>query len=511
MTVDTTDLESLGNYIRGRRQVLGLTQTQLGQRLGWMQERVSILENGKYGMPSLPALARLAIACEVPLMGILRAAGYGDDSHLEMDSSTAEHPSGTALLYTLQQLIAIDVGTMKDALNQAADLLAGVMGAEKVDAFICDPTVESLVALGASNTEMSRRQRRVGMDRLAIANRGREVEIFETGVPYLTGDAKSDPSMLVGVVQGLGIQSFLGVPLSVDSERRGLLVATSSKPDQFHEEDISFFETVARWVGITAHRAELMEEVQRDAMEKARRTAAEELIEYLGQDTKLRLEPVLERLIVLRDTAQQEGQAGYARDFEFIQERVEQVEKSIVDLLDASALERGLVALKREPTDLVRLVREVVAQHTEEMASVYIRAPENLHADLDAARIRSAIDALVRNALRRSPGSLPIVIEIGEVHQDGHDQVVVSVQDKGTSLESAPPSDAAAHSHSSADSRSLGLGLYQARSAAEAHGGTITIDAPSVNTVIFKLTLPLSSQRRRASDVTSIDNRLESR
>src|SRR5947209_3356665 len=186
MNVDTTDLESLASDIRGRRQALGLTQTQLGQRLGWMQERVSILENGKYGMPSLPALARLAIACEVPLMEILRAAGYGDDSHLEANSSTAEHPNGTALLYTLQQLISIDVGTLKDALNEAADLLAGVMGADKIDAFIYDPTVESLVALGASNTEMGRRQRRLGMDRLALANRGREVEIFESGMPYLT-------------------------------------------------------------------------------------------------------------------------------------------------------------------------------------------------------------------------------------------------------------------------------------------------------------------------------------
>src|SRR5579859_7564814 len=102
MNVDTTDLESLGSYIRARRQALGLTQTELGQRLGWMQERVSILENGKYGMPSLPALARLAIACEVPLMEILRAAGYGDESNVESDSLAVEQPNGQALLYTLQ-------------------------------------------------------------------------------------------------------------------------------------------------------------------------------------------------------------------------------------------------------------------------------------------------------------------------------------------------------------------------------------------------------------------------
>jgi two-component system, OmpR family, sensor kinase len=494
MNVDTTDLESLGNYIRARRQALNLTQTQLGQRLGWMQERVSILENGKYGMPSLPALARLAIACEVSLMEILRAAGYGDDSHLEMNSSTAEHPNGTALLYTLQQLIAIDVGTMKDALNQAADLLAGVMGAEKVDAFVYDPEVESLIAFGASNTEMGRRERRVGMDRLAIANRGREVEVFETGVPYLTGHAQDDPAMLVGMVQGLGVKSFLGVPLSVDSERRGVLIATSSKPDQFHEEDVPFFETVARWVGVTAHRAELMEEVQRVAVEKARRTGAEELIEYLGQDTKLHLAPVMQRLSVLIDRARQEGHAEYTREFDFIQERVKQVERSIETLLDASALERGLVSLNLESTDLVELVREVVEEYRNELAPVHIRAPEGLQAQLDADRIRSAIDALVRNAVRRSPGSLPVVIDIGVVQQDGADQVVVSVQDEGTSVGVAPHPGLGMASIPPADSSSFGLSLYQARSAAEAHGGTITVDTPSINTAIFKLFLPLTSR-----------------
>src|SRR5947209_10189661 len=291
MNVDTTDLESLGHYIRERRQALGLTQTQLGQRLGWMQERVSILENGKYGMPSLPALARLAIACEVPLMEILRAAGYGDEPRMEVDSWTAEHPNGPALLYTLQQLMAIDVGTMNDALNQAADLVAGVMGADKVDAFVYDPAIKSLVAVGASNTDMGRRQRELGMDRLAIVNRGREVEVFETGEPYISGDAAADPGMLVGMVQGLGISSILAVPLTVGGNRRGLLVANSAQHDQFHSEDIPFFETVARWVVMTAHRAELMEEVQRDAVVKARRTGADELIEYLGRDTKLHLSP----------------------------------------------------------------------------------------------------------------------------------------------------------------------------------------------------------------------------
>jgi transcriptional regulator with XRE-family HTH domain len=56
------DLVTFGRFLRERRKALGLTQTEFGARVGWAQERVSILEHGKYGMPSLPQLCRLAAA-----------------------------------------------------------------------------------------------------------------------------------------------------------------------------------------------------------------------------------------------------------------------------------------------------------------------------------------------------------------------------------------------------------------------------------------------------------------
>jgi transcriptional regulator with XRE-family HTH domain len=74
----TIDLKGLGEYIRARRRKLGLTQTALGERLGWVQERISVLETGKYGTPSLPALATLAQALEAPLSELLTACGLSE-------------------------------------------------------------------------------------------------------------------------------------------------------------------------------------------------------------------------------------------------------------------------------------------------------------------------------------------------------------------------------------------------------------------------------------------------
>jgi transcriptional regulator with XRE-family HTH domain len=66
------DLEGLGRFIRERRKALGLTQAALGSRLDWSQERVSVMEHGKYGLPSLPRLCRLAERAR--RQGQLRAA-----------------------------------------------------------------------------------------------------------------------------------------------------------------------------------------------------------------------------------------------------------------------------------------------------------------------------------------------------------------------------------------------------------------------------------------------------
>ncbi len=96
---------------------------------------------------------------------------------------------------------------------------------------------------------MGRRQQQIGMDRLPVANGGRVVQVYETGEPYLTGRADEDPHVLLGFTHGLGIRSFLLVPLDINGERRGVVQAASSQVDAFTDEHRRFLEAVSRWVG----------------------------------------------------------------------------------------------------------------------------------------------------------------------------------------------------------------------------------------------------------------------
>jgi two-component system, OmpR family, sensor kinase len=190
------------------------------------------------------------------------------------------------LLATLERLLTIKALEVKSALDEASTLVAEAVGADKVDAFMHDPATETLVAVGTSDTPLGHKQRRLGLDRLPLVNGGRLVRVFQSGASFRTGHTEDDPEELLGIKQGLGVRSTLAAVIEIDGERRGVLAMTSAQPERFSFEDLRFTEAVARWVGLVAHRAALVERVTREAAEQARRVAADELIEMLAHDLR---------------------------------------------------------------------------------------------------------------------------------------------------------------------------------------------------------------------------------
>lgn len=185
-------------------------------------------------------------------------------------------------LITLERLLALDAIELRPTLDHAAQALLGVLEADKVDIFLHDPAIHSLVALGVSDTPMGRRQQELGLDRMPVANGGRAVDVFETGQPHLSAHIDQDPAELRGVWVGLGARSQLAAPIDVLGRRRGVLSVLAAAPETYAEHDLAFVVAVARWIGMVVHRVELTEEVTRDAVQRGRREYAEELIGRLS-------------------------------------------------------------------------------------------------------------------------------------------------------------------------------------------------------------------------------------
>ncbi|MGH2383187.1 MAG: sensor histidine kinase [Candidatus Limnocylindria bacterium] len=165
----------------------------------------------------------------------------------------------------------------------------------------------------------------------------------------------------------------------------------------------------------------------------------------------------------------------------------------IDDLRTLSLSEVGVLRLHREPTDLGRLIEEVVAGHraAADDAGVTLSVEAAAHLpllEIDPSRIRQVIGNLVANALRFTPRGGRVVLEVGpEVNG-----AWVRVSDTGAGIEP----DALAHVfdrfYRSPGSSGSGLGLPIARNLVEAHGGIIGIESPAGGGTEVRFTLPAS-------------------
>ncbi|GLV60453.1 hypothetical protein KDH_72720 [Dictyobacter sp. S3.2.2.5] len=157
------------------------------------------------------------------------------------------------LLTTLERLLEIEAIQVKPALQQAAQLISEALSAEKVDVFFHEPATHSLLALGSNDSSMSRHQKALALDRLQIANRGRIVEVFLTGDSFLSGQLDQDEGELRGMripePEGMGIVSQIAASISMQGERRGVLMAACGMHMFFTQQDLRFWKRLPVGLG----------------------------------------------------------------------------------------------------------------------------------------------------------------------------------------------------------------------------------------------------------------------
>ena len=411
-----------------------------------------------------------------------------------MDSIDKEDATGQRadrLLATLERLLEFPATEVTNTLNQAVQLVAQVLEAEKVDAFFYDPSAETLVALGTSDTPMGRRQKAIGLDRLPMVNGGRTVDVFLTGTPYLTGHADEDPDELVGIKVGLGIVSEMAVVFEVEAQRRGVLLVSSGTPDFFTQQDLHFLEAVARWIGILIGRAEAVERMRHEAVARGRRLAAEELLTIMAHDLRNYLTPLQGRIELLLRRAYREKRTQDIHDAGAAASTLRLLERIISDLLDVARLNQGIFAINPQPMNLVALVEEVVPAFETSQVPIHVQAPSEIVLSADPNRLRQLLENLLANAVKHAPKRTPIEVKINVEKREDGPWAALTVSNQGPSIPAELLENIFHPFVADSHSAGLGLGLYLASKIAEAHAGTLTVDSPKDQGVHFTFALPL--------------------
>jgi signal transduction histidine kinase len=398
------------------------------------------------------------------------------------------------LLDTLERLLDIPSADLKTALSLACDAVAGATGADKVDAFLLDSARNSLVAVGTSNQPLSRLQRNMGLDVLPIANGGRMVEVFTTKAPFRSGRIGEDTIELKGVREGLKVQSLVGVPVEVGGEIRGVLSVSSLQRDFFSEENTRFVTSIARWVGSVAHRAELVAEIARNAVEQGRRAVAEELVTVLAHDLRNFVAPVSARVQLIHRRAETDGRDADIHDAERALRALRRLTRLIEDILDVARLDQGVFRLDLQPVDLCALASEVARTLSTPAHEVRAAILEPVVVRADPSRVSQCLENLVSNAIRHSPRGAPVVVEVARERLDEGEVGIVCVIDEGPGVPVELLPRLFERFSAGEGSSGLGLGLYLARRIAAAHGGELTVESAPEHGSRFRLWLPVQRE-----------------
>lgn len=394
----------------------------------------------------------------------------------------------------LESLLRLPAGDLKATLDHVSDVLAGATGADKVDAFLYEPARDSLVAVGTSTQPLSALQRAHGLDVLPLANGGCTVQVYKTGKTFFTGHLGNDAQELRGVKEALGVRSTIGVALEVGGKRRGLLLLASQQADFFTAEDARYLETISSWVGLVAHRAELVAEIARNAAEQGRRAGAEELITVLAHDLRNYIAPINMRLDVLRVRARQDGREEELRDIEALGKSISRLSVIVSDILDVARIDRGMFSIEPQPVELPDVVRDVVAGFQSSQHAIHLTVqPGRTAVSGDPARLRQSLENLLANALQKSPASATVNIFVRRDERAAEQRRArVEVIDEGPGI----PADELPHVFQRFYTRNtrtggLGLGLYLAERIARIHGGDLTVESEPGQGARFVLSLPL--------------------
>ena len=200
-------------------------------------------------------------------------------------------------------------------------------------------------------------------------------------------------------------------------------------------------------------------------------TAKDEFIAVMAHELRQPLHAATAALHLVRRRAQAPDHA-----LDVLGRQVEQITRVVDDLLDATRIVRGEVALRRAPADLrdiiIGAIETAAPRLTErghELAVTLPDHPVQVHAD--AARLRQVFVNLLANAAKYTPSGGRI--RVSAATTTARAEVRVSDTGVGIRRDALPHIFTLFTRASEGTEQGLGVGLAVARRLVEEHGGTI--------------------------------------
>ncbi|HST51104.1 MAG TPA: ATP-binding protein [Pyrinomonadaceae bacterium] len=176
---------------------------------------------------------------------------------------------------------------------------------------------------------------------------------------------------------------------------------------------------------------------------------------------------------------------------ESLREATEKLKRTVARLSEPAKSLSGEYRLKARQTDLVPLIRRVLAINAEPSRPLYdieARLPDSLVATVEPERVENVVENLVINALEAmgAKGG-KLTVEAGRL---AGDYVFVGVSDTGAGMSDEFVKTRLFRPFSTTKNKGIGLGLFTCREIVEAHGGRLEVESKVGTGTRFRVVLP---------------------
>jgi signal transduction histidine kinase len=296
-------------------------------------------------------------------------------------------------------------------------------------------------------------------------------------------------------LRSLGIRCRVVAPLGIGGRTIGVISVGRGEPDAFSDHEIELMSLLGRLVAAAVQNIRAYES-ERRTVEELRRLSAlrADFVSLVSHELRSPMAAVIGASRTLqerwRELRPDQRQAFLA----LIGDETSRLASLIADVLDTSRIEAGTFSFRFADVDLASIVRDTVASASIGQDEVPIEADVG-RVDFvrgDAERLRQVVANLVDNAVKYSPVGTPVRLRLGQI--DG--AVIVAVSDNGPGI---PPEDQSlifekfGRAAGGGSKPGTGLGLFIARSIAEAHGGTLDVSSIPGRGATFTLSVPVGA------------------
>jgi signal transduction histidine kinase len=293
---------------------------------------------------------------------------------------------------------------------------------------------------------------------------------------------------------GLGLRSELVAPLLLGARTIGMLSLSRERTDAFSEDEVELVSLLGRLVATAVQNIRAYEAERRRVEELARLSQLRaDFVSLVSHELRSPMAAVIGAARTLQDRWRMLTADQRESFLALIGDETSRLAALVADVLDTSRIEAGTFSYRFEQVDVGRLAGEAVESAV--MAQQDVRVVAAVHGRLpairgDRARLRQVLGNLIDNAVKYSP-------EGGEVRVSAaaaNGTVRIAVRDDGPGI----PRDQQKRIFEKfgrvdvpgASKPGTGLGLFIARSIAEAHGGALDVSSGIEPGTTFTFTLP---------------------